>query len=225
MIVGKEKPIGEILTFLKPYKKVALAACGTCVTVCLSGGEAEAEKLRNLILLKAAEEGRELEVTLCAPKRQCDREFIDEIAPLVAGADCVLSTACGAGVQLMSDVFESKAVLPALNTSFLGVSTGVGEWAERCQGCGNCALERTGGICPISRCAKSNQNGACGGSQGGKCEVDPNTPCGWQLIYDRLKLQNKLYKLTETVPPRDWRTSRDGGVRTDKRGEVILEDE
>jgi ferredoxin len=224
MIVGKQKPIEEILAFTAPYKRLVIAACGTCVTVCLSGGQAEAERLKELLAFKAQEDGRVQEITLVAPKRQCDREFIEENEDALKDADCILSLACGAGVQFLSDYFDEIPVVPALNTTFLGVTTAAGQWAERCQGCGNCMLERTGGICPIARCSKSNQNGPCGGSQNGKCEVDSKIDCGWQLIYDRLKKQGKLAKLYETVPPRDWRTARDGGVRSDAR-EGVSENE
>ena len=222
MIVASQKPIDEIVTSLGTCKKIALAACGTCVTVCLSGGESEALKLKELLLMRTAQSGNPAEITVFTPKRQCDREFIEEIEEQIKTYECVLSLACGAGVQFMSDIFPEKQVLPAQNTSFLGVSTATGEWDERCQGCGNCMLERTGGICPIARCSKSNQNGPCGGSQNGKCEVDEKIECGWQLIYDRLKAQNKVSKLTETVAPRDWRTARDGGPRKLKNEEILI---
>jgi hypothetical protein len=74
-------------------------------------------------------------------------------------------------------------------------------------------LEITGGICPIARCSKSLLNGPCGGSSGGKCEIDPEVDCGWQLIYDRLSALGKLENMSRVLPTRDWSTSRDGGPR------------
>ena len=104
-------------------------------------------------------------------------------------------------------------VVPAVNTTFLGAALEQGVWAERCQGCGDCVLEITGGICPIARCSKSLLNGPCGGSSEGKCEIDPEVDCGWQLIYDRLSALGKLENLNRMLPARDWSTSRDGGPR------------
>ncbi|MGQ9714251.1 MAG: methylenetetrahydrofolate reductase C-terminal domain-containing protein, partial [Anaerolineae bacterium] len=104
----------------------------------------------------------------------------------------------------------------------LGQPTEQGVWEERCQACGNCVLALTGGICPVARCAKSLLNGPCGGSQRGVCEVNPETPCAWQLIYDRLKALGRLDLLLEIQPAKDWRTSRDGGQRRIVREDLRL---
>ncbi len=117
---------------------------------------------------------------------------------------------------------KGRLVLPAVNTRFIGVTRDVGVWTEMCQGCGDCVLERTGGVCPVSRCSKSNFNGPCGGSSGGKCEIDPGVDCGWQLIYDRLKELGRLEKLYEIIEPKDWRSSRDGGPRRLEKKEVRI---
>ena len=93
---------------------------------------------------------------------------------------------------------------------------------KRCQACGNCVLGTTGGICPIACCAKSLLNGPCGGSQNGVCEVDPDTPCAWQLIYDRMAALGRLDLLLEVNPMKDWRTSRDGGARKIVREDLRL---
>jgi hypothetical protein len=91
-----------------------------------------------------------------------------------------------------------------------------------CQGCGNCLLAKTGGVCPVTRCSKINFNGPCGGSAAGKCEIDPDTDCAWQLIYDRLKRLGRVEKLLEISEIRDWRTARDGGPRSVRRDDVIV---
>ena len=124
----------------------------------------------------------------------------------------------------MAEMFKTKLVLPGVNTSFIGVARDVRYWTEMCQGCGNCILEKTGGVCPVARCSKSHFNGPCGGSSNGKCEVDPSIDCGWQLIYDRLKSLNQLHRLYEIIPPRDWSTSRDGGPRKLRRTDVVTEE-
>lgn len=220
MIIAEQKPLEEILRYLENYDKIALASCGACVTVCMAGGEKETEELAAVLELTRAAQGRPLRVTLCSAERQCDTEFLAELPRRLNGVQAVLSLACGAGAQLMSDIMRGVPVLPGLNTRFMGVTRDVGVWTEMCQGCGDCMLERTGGICPVTRCSKSSFNGPCGGSCGGQCEISPEVTCGWQLIYDRLKELGRLDQLEEIVAPRDWSRSRDGGPRTQQKREA-----
>ncbi len=133
--------------------------------------------------------------------------------------DAILSLGCGVGVQAISERYPGIPVLPGLNTLFMGMPVEESVWIERCAGCGNCMLDRTAGICPIARCAKGLLNGPCGGSEGGKCEISSDTPCAWQLIYDRLSARGQLNKLEEIEPPRDWSTSHAGGLRKVARGD------
>ncbi len=220
MIVAEQKPFTEILETIKGYKKVLLLGCGTCVTVCMAGGEKEVEVLASTLRLSNKENSIDMEIQEATIERQCDREFFDEVKDKIAWADVVLSLACGVGVQFCSEVFEGTRVLPALNTKFYGTTLEQGVWTERCAGCGECVLEKFGGVCPIARCSKSLLNGPCGGSQNGKCEVDPdNLDCAWQLIYDRMKALNILDKLEENQPVKDWSTGRDGGP-----GKIVRED-
>ncbi len=87
---------------------------------------------------------------------------------------------------------------------FLGVTEQPGVWSQRCTACGQCILDRTGGICPITRCAKGLLNGPCGGTQHGKCEVDSSKDCAWTLIYRRLEKLGQLHQLEKIWPPRDF---------------------
>ena len=222
MIVAEQKSIEEIAASLEGCTSVVVAACGTCVTVCMSGGEKEALKLADMLVLEAASKGRTLTATVTTPTRQCDMEFLDENEDALDAADCILSLGCGAGVQFLAEKFPDKVILPGLNTEFIGVNRDVGYWTEMCQGCGDCILAKTGGVCPVSRCSKSNFNGPCGGSHSGKCEIDPDTDCAWQLIYDRLKRLDRVDKLLEISEIRDWRTSRDGGPRSVRREDMIV---
>ena len=222
MIVAEQKPLEEILKSIESYDNIAIAACGTCVTVCMAGGEKEALKLKSAIELEMKEKGKSINITVVTPTRQCDTEFIEEIMDDIEGVQAVLSLGCGAGVQFMAEKLRGTIVLPGLNTTFMGVTRDVGLWTEMCQGCGNCILEKTGGVCPVSRCAKSNFNGPCGGSSNGKCEIDPDTDCAWQLIYDRMKELGKVDQLYDIIETRDWRTSRDGGPRKLEKKEVQL---
>jgi hypothetical protein len=86
-------------------------------------------------------------------------------------------------------------------------------------------LAITGGICPITRCSKQLLNGPCGGSQNGVCEIDPDVPCAWQLIWDRLIQLGQEDRMLEIQPAKDWSTSRDGGPRKTVREDLVLETE
>ena len=222
MIIAEQKDIAEIIRSVDGFNRVVVAGCGVCVTVCMSGGEKEAGKIANILHLAAKDAGRSLDISTTTPFRQCDVEFLESNEIDLENADCILSLACGAGVQFMAEKFPDKVVVPGLNTTFIGVNRELGYWTEMCQGCGNCVLEKTGGVCPVARCSKSHFNGPCGGSGGGKCEVDKQIECGWQLIYERMKRINQLEKLTELEDIRDWSTSRDGGPRTMRREDVQL---
>lgn len=220
MIIAEQKPIEEIVSTVGSYKKILIASCGTCVTVCMAGGEKEALELSSLLSLQASSD---VEIRVIPIQRQCDKEFLEMSDGDVAWADVVLSMACGAGVQFMAERYAGKPIIPALNTLFIGVNRDVGYWTEVCQGCGDCVLEKTGGICPVARCSKSHFNGPCGGSSNGKCEINPEIDCAWQMIYDRLKALDQLERLYDTIPPRDWSSSRDGGPRSIRRQEFAPE--
>ena len=217
MIVAEEKPLQEIESSLAGFEKLLVLGCRGCVTVCNTGGEKEVEALCAKLRLADRASQRRRRIEGLAIERQCDYEFIEAIRPQLEEVDAVLSLACGAGVQHVAEVAAGLQrpvpVLPGVNTTFLGAAVQEGVWAERCQGCGNCVLEITGGICPAARCSKSLLNGPCGGSSGGKCEIDPEIDCAWQLIYDRLKLLGRLENISRVIPIRDWSSSRDGGPR------------
>ena len=155
-------------------------------------------------------------------QRQCEWEYLDEIEKEVKGSDVVVSLACGIGVQAMARHFPDKWIVPGLNTTFLGLPEEQGIWTEQCQACGNCMLAITGGICPVSRCAKRILNGPCGGSTKGKCEIDSNLDCAWQLIVDRLKALDRLEDYEKVCPIKDWSTDRAGGPRKVVREDVQI---
>jgi ferredoxin len=222
MIVAEQKPLEEIKRLVADCHKVLVLGCGTCVTVCFAGGEKEVGILASSLRMAARLDGKEIEFLEATVQRQCEHEYNEAIAELVPQVDAVLSIACGIGVQTLNEQFPTKLTLPGLNTKFLGEPTEQGVWEERCQACGNCVLATTGGVCPVARCAKSLLNGPCGGSQRGVCEVNPETPCAWQLIYDRMTALGKLDLLLEPTPMKDWRTSRDGGQRKIVREDLRL---
>jgi hypothetical protein len=213
MIVAARKPFEEILDILGDAERILVSACNTCVTVCLVGGRREAALLASQLRIHAQEAGREIEVRESALERHCDREFLDALTEDLEWADVMLSTACGVGVNLVADVNPTRRIVPALNTTFFGATDLPGRWREMCGGCGDCVLHKTGGICPVVRCAKSILNGPCGGCQDGKCEVDKDTTCAWQDIIERLDGQGRSPELEVFEPIKDWRASHAGGRR------------
>ncbi|MBS1254128.1 MAG: hypothetical protein MAG451_03184 [Anaerolineales bacterium] len=222
MIVAEQKPLAEIKEMLDGYEKVLVAGCGTCVTVCFAGGEKEVGILASSLRMSSKLDGNGIGVDEVTVQRQCEWEYIDPLAEQLDDYDAVLSLGCGIGVQTLAERFPAKHILPGLNTTFMGMPTEQGIWEERCQACGNCILHLTGGICPISRCAKQLLNGPCGGSQNGVCEIDSDVPCAWQLIWERATELGTLDQLMEVQPAKDWTTSRDGGPRRIIRDDLRL---
>jgi hypothetical protein len=213
MVIGERKPFEEILKMAARHKKIMVLGCGGCVTVCLTGGEEEVRVLSSQIRMAREKEGNPLEIIEKTIERQCDPEYIEQLQDLVPQVEAVLSLACGAGVQFVAERYPTTPLYPALNTTFVGGSLRAGYYVERCQTCGECKLAYTGGVCPIARCSKSLLNGPCGGSTKGKCEIDPEVDCAWQLILERLKNLGQMDQYETILEVNDWRTNRDGGPR------------
>jgi ferredoxin len=205
MIVAKRKPFDEILQLVKGHKKVLVVGCGTCVAVCLAGGEKEVA-----VLTTELDMGRKLannpvalgSITL---ERQCDREYLAQLDGMVKDYDALISMACGVGIQFLAERFPDTPVFPAVDTCGLAVNQDVGWYEERCRSCGRCVLGLTGGICPVTMCAKGLYNGPCGGTNKGSCEINADQPCAWFNIYERLKAQGRLDCILEVQPPQEWK--------------------
>jgi ferredoxin len=211
MIVAEIKPFEEIKSMLKGRKKILVLGCGTCVTVCMSGGEKQVGLLASALRMSKKIEGEEGSIGEKTVLRQCDPEFIDQIREDAGKHDVILSMACGAGVQGVAGWLKDIEVLPAMNTRFIGISEGQGSWVEACAACGDCILASTGGICPVTTCPKGILNGPCGGNKKGKCEVSPDIPCAWIKIYDRMKELGRLADLKKEAGAKDWSKGRRPG--------------
>ncbi len=222
MIVAEQKSLEEIKSLVGSAEKVLVLGCGTCVTVCFAGGDREAATVASSLRMSTKLDNDAKQINHALVQRQCEWEYLDQVADQVKEVDIVLSLGCGIGVQAIAEHFPDTWVVPGLNTNFLGMPTEHGVWDERCAACGDCILGLTGGICPIARCSKSLLNGPCGGSENGHCEIDPEVACAWQLIYDRLESKGKLETLMEITPPKNWTTSRDGGPRKIVREDLRL---
>ena len=222
MIVVRRKPMETILSYLAPYRHVLLLGCGTCSTVCFAGGEKETEELACLLPMMADQKGMELDITGTTCQRLCDWEFVEEVFAGDEQPAAVVSLACGVGHNLLANHLEGIRVFPGTDTLFMGATIEHGLWQEMCIGCGDCVLDRTFGICPVTRCTKSILNGPCGGSTDGKCEIDPNVDCGWIKIIERAQSLGQLNDLAEYVPPKDWSTSHHGGPRKLEREDLKI---
>ncbi len=222
MIVAEWKPINELVATLGNHGKILLVGCATCVAECAAGGEREVETLAPLLQMALKVHGHPVEIEAKTLERQCEWEFLEELDEIVPKVDAVLSLACGIGVQAVAERFVETPVYPGVNTTALAIREEPGLWTARCAACGDCVLGETFGLCPVARCAKSLMNGPCGGTRKeGKCEVDENTDCVWNLIVERARQRGSLDSLSQVHAPKDWSNSRHGGptriVREDLR--------
>jgi len=213
MITAERKPIDEIRAMIAPYKRVLVLGCGSCVAECAAGGEKETGMLASTLRMANKMDGKEVIIQEKTLDRQCVKDFVILLDDIVDQYDAVLSLGCGAGVQAVAEMFSEIPVLPALNTEFLGETRDQGYWVENCLGCGDCMLDDFGGVCPLARCSKQLLNGPCGGSREGKCEINPEVPCAWQAIIDRLDRFGSLDRLEQIYPPKDWSRKQGGGPR------------
>jgi hypothetical protein len=108
-----------------------------------------------------------------------------------------------------------------MNTRFIGMTDGKGTWLEVCKACGDCVLAATGGICPVTTCPKGILNGPCGGNKKGMCEVSPDIPCAWVMIYERMKALGRLDEFKKDVPPKDWSKGQRPGRYSRKEKENV----
>ena len=219
MIVASPKSVTELKQLIDRHKKVLFVGCGTCVTVCLAGGEREVGIAAYATRMARKLAGQPVELEQVTIERQCENEFIKDLAAPIERSEAVVSFGCGAGVQAIAERFPNKPVYAGLNTNFLGILEEQAVWTEKCMACGDCMLAEFGGICPVTRCAKHMLNGPCGGSREDRCEVRADRPCAWQLIYQRLKSIGELDRLKSIKPPKNWSASIHGGSRV-----VIRED-
>lgn len=203
MIITKQKEFKDILTYLEGEKKIFLIGCGECSTTCKTGGEAEVKAIKEAL----EREGKTV-TGYCIPSAPCVAAKVKlEVAKsrkAIEASDAILVLACGLGIQSVKENLRiKKPVHVACDTLFMGAVDKDGAFLERCSACGDCVLEITGMICPITRCPKSLLDGPCGGQDKGKCEVDRDKDCVWVLIYNELKKQGRLHLLKKRHPPKD----------------------
>ena len=202
-----QKPLDEILAVLAPGEKVMVVGCGNCAAKAKSGGEPETQAMVERL------RARGISVTGWAVPPNggslCKLSAVEKLLNEDHGteteaADSFLVLACGQGVHTVIDARGAQMVHPGCDTIFGGETLNDDLITEYCSLCGECVLESTGGLCPVTLCAKSLLNGPCGGATEGKCEVDPGRDCGWHLIFERMTQLGKADLLLEYQPPKNW---------------------
>ncbi len=210
-IITTKKPFEEVLVALRDRKAILLISCGSCAATCQTGGTEGADEMAK----KLRSKGFEVKLIMVYDEICDNRETMKNFrkrAEELKDVDVILSLSCGLGVASIINVLSQKhpniPVLIANNTQFMGVTHRIGRFYMRCSGCGNCLLNETGGICPITTCAKALMNGPCGGMVRGKCEVgNYEKDCGWILIFNRLKELGRLDLFNKLREPVDWSES------------------
>jgi hypothetical protein len=207
MIITQKKDRKELLETLKDYKSFFLLGCSECATLCGTGGEPELAELKELL----ESQGKTITGTFVA-KTGCQvlgtKIELKGHKEALEKTDAIIVMSCGAGTQSMVEVFDKKPVFPSNNSLFLGNMTRLQFFDERCSLCGECILDKTGGICPVTACPKGILNGPCGGTKDGKCEVSPDIECAWVRIYDRMAKIGQTEKFKSTVlPAKNWSAS------------------
>ncbi len=202
-----QKPIDEIIGNLEPGERVFVVGCDNCAAKCHSGGIPETEEMANRLKERGVDVigwcvPQPKGVSLCKlanTKKVLQEEYGEE----TKRADSFLILACGQGIHTVMDATDGGMVHAGCDTIFGGETVTDDFITEYCSLCGDCIVESTGGLCPVTLCAKSLLNGPCGGAKNGKCEVDRTRDCGWQLIYDRLKELGKLEDMAVYQEPKN----------------------
>jgi hypothetical protein len=208
MIGTTQKPFEEILEALGGYQKIAVVGCDGCAKACLTGGSEQVEQFA----IQLRDHGKQV-VLEATPERTCyvDKSHtkLDPYVDQLKEAEAIIVMGCGGAVQITRQVTEELDLTIPVKTALDSVghmdTLVPGELAmEQCQECGECILNETGGICPVTKCAKGLLNGPCGGAENGKCEVDPDRDCAWILIYNRMAALGELGKLKRFMVPKDY---------------------
>ncbi|NWF52237.1 MAG: methylenetetrahydrofolate reductase C-terminal domain-containing protein [Nitrospirae bacterium] len=201
IVIFKQKPLEEILGYLASDKSVFLLRCSGCSKVNQVDAESDLKVLKENIKDKGISiTGSAIKGLLCIKAMS----VLEELTESIGNPSSILVMACGLGVQSIAEATD-KVVHPACNSFIDKESLGRGKREDRCLTCGDCVLEFTGGICPLTVCSKGLLNGPCGGSSGNKCEISKEIDCGWIIIYERMKKLGRLKVLMSFLSPKDFR--------------------
>lgn len=213
MIITSQKKGRELLQMLDGKKRIFIIGCGDCATTCKTGGEKEVQEVAGFLRENGKEiSGFSVPEVACASSQA--KIALAKNREALKKTDAVVVLACGSGVQCVQESDRmGLSVYPGCESLFSAIIDKDGAFREVCSSCGECILDLTGGICPVTRCSKSLLNGPCGGSYQGKCETDRQRDCAWVLIYQRLKEKGHLESLKRRLKPRSHQAhSRPGHV-------------
>jgi hypothetical protein len=202
MILSKQKPWEEILGYLNGESSIFILGCNGCAQASGTGGPEQVEGMKRKLEEVSKKVTGSAVIDFLCEKALIKSKLKNKVAQITA-ADSILVMTCGVGVQATAASVK-KVCHPACDTVNLGGSRGEWMGSERCMECGECVLEYTGGICPLTACTKGLINGQCGGASKGKCEFNPEKDCGWELIYNRMKELDQLDKLKRFIAPKDY---------------------
>jgi ferredoxin len=197
--ITRQKPLEQILDAMAGDTSVFIIGCGTCATLCHTGGVDDVASMAE----KLSAAGKIVTGT-GVPPTGCDEvtaEMRYAFKNELRAADVVLVMSCAFGVQTAASQL-GKPVAPALDTLFMGKEGPAGHFSEICMQCGECVLADTGGICPVTSCHKGLLNGPCGGTDNGMCEVGNGRECAWSRIYYRLESQGRLDRMRAYHAPK-----------------------
>ena len=202
MIISQQKSFKEIKSLLAEKKKVFIIGCGLCATLCQSGGEEQVLEMKERLISAGKEVFGHIVIEAVCHVLNSKKALVAHKTEL-AKSEVIVVMACGAGVQTVTEL-KKIPVVAALDSLFLGNVKRFGQFEERCSLCGECILNKTGGICPVTSCSKGLLNGPCGGMHDGKCEVEPERDCAWVKIYERLEELGQLKTFEEIFAPKDY---------------------
>jgi ferredoxin len=202
MIISEQKSKEELLQVLDGKSRLFLVGCGACATACKAGGEEEIFRMQEWLAAAGKEVTGSVVIDEACHIMRAARDLRQHKLQ-VEEAEALLVLACGAGIQSVSSSTDQR-VIGGLNSLFLGNIRRFGQYEEKCSLCGECILNETAGICPVTNCAKGLLNGPCGGMEEGRCEADREIDCAWHLIFERLKRQGRAGVFARVVPPKDW---------------------
>lgn len=202
MIVSTQKNFDQILSALDGGSRVFIVGCAKCATVCKSGGEEEVFGMQEELTAAGKEVTGTIVIDETCHMLRTGRDLRSR-REQVEMADFLLALSCGAGIQSVAEACDKK-VVAGTDSHFLGNIRRFGQFEQRCSLCGDCRLNETGGVCPVTVCAKGLLNGPCGGMQDGSCEVEADNRCAWVTIYERLERQQRSGQLDNATAARDY---------------------
>jgi hypothetical protein len=201
MISVEPRKSEEILRNLDPKKYAFFIGCSGWKSLCNPGGEAQLQRMKRELELRGLTFTGTLVVDALCNKGLDELSLLRQFRQVIR-SEVLLVMSCEVGVQALSAT-SGRMIVPVLHTLSAAGFEGVLGEKEPCRLCGDCLLDLTGGLCPLYFCPKGLLNGPCQGAYRGRCEVDPKKACGWELIYERLKAQERLEVLKHYAAPQD----------------------